>query len=122
MVPSKIKIESFAKRCHMGTLGGKGLKKLWKTYIEHLHLLDTAETGALGPKGLLVCEYPLGMLFELLGGEGVRYDDSVIVLAALPSQRFWRPGEQPAEKRFTWRAKRESSLNQIMTLSQYQME
>ena len=25
MVPSKIKIESFAKRCHMGTLGGKGL-------------------------------------------------------------------------------------------------
>ena len=28
MIPSKIKIESFAKRCHMGTLGGKGLKKL----------------------------------------------------------------------------------------------
>ena len=27
MVPSKIKIESFAKRCHMGTLGGKGLNK-----------------------------------------------------------------------------------------------
>ena len=27
MVPSKIKIESFAKRYHMGTLGGKGLKK-----------------------------------------------------------------------------------------------
>ena len=25
MIPSKIKIESFAKRCHMGTLGGKGL-------------------------------------------------------------------------------------------------
>ena len=25
MVPSKIKIESFAKRYHMGTLGGKGL-------------------------------------------------------------------------------------------------
>ena len=27
MIPSKIKIESFAKRCHMGTLGGKGLKQ-----------------------------------------------------------------------------------------------
>ena len=27
MIPSKIKIESFAKRCHMGTLGGKGLSK-----------------------------------------------------------------------------------------------
>ena len=27
MVPSKIKIESFAKRYHMGTLGGKGLMK-----------------------------------------------------------------------------------------------
>ena len=26
MVPSKIKIESFAKRYHMGTLGGKGLR------------------------------------------------------------------------------------------------
>ena len=25
MIPSKIKIESFANRCHMGTLGGKGL-------------------------------------------------------------------------------------------------
>ena len=25
MIPSKIKIESFAERCHMGTLGGKGL-------------------------------------------------------------------------------------------------
>ena len=25
MVPSKIKIESFAKRYHTGTLGGKGL-------------------------------------------------------------------------------------------------
>ena len=25
MIPSKIKIESFAKRYHMGTLGGKGL-------------------------------------------------------------------------------------------------
>ena len=25
MIPSKIEIESFAKRCHMGTLGGKGL-------------------------------------------------------------------------------------------------
>ena len=28
MIPSKIKIESFAKRCHMGTLGGKGLNRL----------------------------------------------------------------------------------------------
>ena len=30
MVPSKIKIESFAKRYHkiMGTLGGKGLKQV----------------------------------------------------------------------------------------------
>ena len=28
MIPSKIKIESFAKRCHMGTLGGKGLRIL----------------------------------------------------------------------------------------------
>ena len=28
MVPSKIKIESFAKRYHMGTLGGKGLTVL----------------------------------------------------------------------------------------------
>ena len=27
MVPSKIKIESFAKRYHMGTLGGKGFSK-----------------------------------------------------------------------------------------------
>ena len=27
MIPSKIEIESFAKRCHMGTLGGKGLSK-----------------------------------------------------------------------------------------------
>ena len=26
MIPSKITIESFAKRCHMGPLGGKGLK------------------------------------------------------------------------------------------------
>ena len=26
MIPSKIKIECFAKRCHMGTLGGKGLR------------------------------------------------------------------------------------------------
>ena len=26
MIPPKIKIESFAKRCHMGTLGGKGLE------------------------------------------------------------------------------------------------
>ena len=25
---SKIKIESLAKRCHMGTLGGKGLNRL----------------------------------------------------------------------------------------------
>ena len=25
MIHSKIKIESFAKRCHIGTLGGKGL-------------------------------------------------------------------------------------------------
>ena len=30
MVPSKIKIESFAKRYHMGTLGGKGLMNLHK--------------------------------------------------------------------------------------------
>ena len=27
MIPSKIEIECFAKRCHMGTLGGKGLNK-----------------------------------------------------------------------------------------------
>ena len=27
MIPSKIKIENFAKRCHMGTLGGKGLRR-----------------------------------------------------------------------------------------------
>ena len=27
MIHSKIKIESFAKRCHMGTLGRKGLKQ-----------------------------------------------------------------------------------------------
>ena len=26
MIPSKIKIERFAKRYHMGTLGGKGLR------------------------------------------------------------------------------------------------
>ena len=31
MIPSKIKIESFAKRCHMGTLVGKGLKPLSNT-------------------------------------------------------------------------------------------
>ena len=28
MIHSKIKIESFAKRCHVGTLGGKGLTEL----------------------------------------------------------------------------------------------
>ena len=28
MIPSKIKIESFAKRCHLDTLGGKGLRIL----------------------------------------------------------------------------------------------
>ena len=27
MIPSKIKIESFVERCHMGTLGGKGLSE-----------------------------------------------------------------------------------------------
>ena len=32
MIPSKIKIESFAKRCHMGTLGGKGLNN-WQILI-----------------------------------------------------------------------------------------
>ena len=37
MVPSKIKIESFAKRCHMGTLGGKGLKKSTHSN-ENIHL------------------------------------------------------------------------------------
>ena len=34
MIPSKIKIESFAKRCRTGTLGGKGLK-------QPLHVFDT---------------------------------------------------------------------------------
>ena len=28
MIPSKIKIECFAKRCHMATLGGKGLRRV----------------------------------------------------------------------------------------------
>ena len=28
MIPSKTKIESFAKRCHMGMLGGKGLSSV----------------------------------------------------------------------------------------------
>ena len=36
MMPSKIKIESFAKLCHMGTLGGKGLKK------SHFLVCDTS--------------------------------------------------------------------------------
>ena len=35
MNPSKIKIESFANRCHMGTLGGKGLKKvIWRKRLQ----------------------------------------------------------------------------------------
>ena len=33
MVPSKIKIESFAKRYHMGTLGGKGLS--FSCFVAH---------------------------------------------------------------------------------------
>ena len=32
MIPSKSKIESFAKRCYMGTVGGKGL-----TFREYHH-------------------------------------------------------------------------------------
>ena len=32
MIPSKIKIESFVKRCHMGTLGGKGLMAACTTF------------------------------------------------------------------------------------------
>ena len=28
MIPSKIKIECFAERCHIGTLGGRGLSFL----------------------------------------------------------------------------------------------
>ena len=40
MVPSKIKIESFAKRYHMGTLGGKGLKIRWEQFpSERYHKL-----------------------------------------------------------------------------------
>ena len=41
MVPSKIKIESFAKRYHMGTLGGKGL-------IQQRRLALIEPFGALG--------------------------------------------------------------------------
>ena len=37
MIPSKIKIESFAKRCNMGTLGGKGLM-----CYEVVHVLSTS--------------------------------------------------------------------------------
>ena len=33
MVPSKIKIESFAKRYHMGTLGGKGLNRTFSFIV-----------------------------------------------------------------------------------------
>ena len=33
MIPSKTKIESFAKRCHMGTLGGKGLMNDYCAYV-----------------------------------------------------------------------------------------
>ena len=35
MIPSKIKIESFAKRCHMGTPGGKGLNAAQNLVAEH---------------------------------------------------------------------------------------
>ena len=43
MVPSKIKIESFAKHCHMGTLGGKGLitidhARIWQNLFLKLNL------------------------------------------------------------------------------------
>ena len=43
MIPSKIKIESFAKRCHMGALGGKGLNNLW-IHIIHGQLPDSAQS------------------------------------------------------------------------------
>ena len=41
MVPSKIKIESFAKRYHMGSIGGKGLKK----FVNSHFLLGPEHTG-----------------------------------------------------------------------------
>ena len=54
MVPSKIKIESFAKRYHMGTLGGKGLTSgaefnwtfiLWILF--HVDFRDITKDGLL---------------------------------------------------------------------------
>ena len=44
MIPSKIKIESFAKRCHMGTVGEKGLRSIqtMQLYsVEHCSLTLT---------------------------------------------------------------------------------
>ena len=53
MVPSKIKIESFAKRYHMGTLGGKGLKYLidTMTHLGEVGVVDGQEESS-GPPPL----------------------------------------------------------------------
>ena len=44
MIPSKIKIESFAKRCHMGRLGGKGLIGVIMCY-EYSNAITACLTG-----------------------------------------------------------------------------
>ena len=42
MIPSKIKIKNFAKRYHMGTLGGKGGKQICKFLFSlTLYLLNS---------------------------------------------------------------------------------
>ena len=68
MIPSKIKIESFAKRCHMGTLGGKGFKRaLQKAGLPSVLEPPGLDSGdGLSPDGITVFLFSGGRSYAAL--------------------------------------------------------